>query len=257
MILAAVALIAAAAAVLLVFDPFDGWARDAWSGGPASDEPVSGNVPPGETDDTPAREPSAGGGRDAPDAAPPAAARDATTMPAREPGDAPAPDASRGSDQERIPPTTVTVRAGDTLFDIAGERWGDPLLWPLLLQANEGDIRDPDYLRPGQRVYAPGWVTVESGLTPEQRERLSQAHVLAYHHYRGLGDEAIGLGVGRPAWWLAQLAKVRLNKAMWVLYSGLRYDASLLDRFADRVRDEDAAQVRAFVERFGLPPAGR
>lgn len=242
MILAGVLLAAAAVVVLLVASPFgeaDARTRRP-DAEPAAEAPTEDDGPDPEPAEP--EEPVA------------------ESEPAPEPEPAPADQVTPGvaaADQEPIPATTVSVRAGDTLYDIAGRRWDDPFLWPLLLAANEFDIEDPDYLRPGQRVDVPAWVTVESGLTDEQRSRLSRAHVLAYRHYRDLGDAAIGLGMGQPEWWRERLGRRRLNKAHWVLYSGLRYDEQLLDRYAGSIRDDDIREVRGFIERFGLPPTRR
>lgn len=250
MILAGVILIVAALVVYLVANPFaDRSPRD-------GAEPI---VPSGEPAFEPAddreSEPSA-----EPDEPATVAPDEPSTVTPDEP--APTPEATRESvtsarDQETIPASAWTVRAGDTLYDIAGTRWSDPFLWPLLLAANDEVIEDPDYLRPGQRVSVPEWVTVESGLTDEQRHRISAAHVLAYHHYRMLGDGAIGLGMGQPEWWRERLGRIRLNKAHWVLYSGLRYNEDLVDDFENEIRADDAAEVRSFRDRYGLPPTRR
>ena len=235
MLLAGLLLIAAALGVVLVADRFS---EDRLSR-PASPEEWPEPAPPAA--------------RDAPD--PPAPAVPAPA-PAPEPAPVPEPPPAAPA-QQTIPASTHTVRRTDTLYDLAEAVWADPFLWPILFQANEDRTPDPDYLRPGQTIRIPEWVTVESGLTAQQRMRLSQAHVLAYRYYRDLGSEPIGLGAGQPEWWLSQLGRIRMNKAMWVLYSGMRYDEAILDRFAPSVRPEDARQVRAFVDRFGLPPGRR
>lgn len=229
MVLAAIALLGAVAAVLFLTDTISlRGLLDAVTAEPAAEAPAEPEpAPPLEPDLDP------------------------------DPPPEPTPDAEPSVAQEIIPAVTHTVRRTDTLFDLAGEYWSDPFLWPVILEANEDRTVDPDYLRPGQPITIPQWVTVESGLTDEQRRTISRAHVLAYRYYRSLGSEAIGLGRGQPAWWLAQLGRIRFNKAMWVLYSGLRYDEALLSRFEASIRDEDARQVRAFVNRFGLPPTRR
>lgn len=267
MILAGVAFVIAAVVVLLVANPFARTAREQTpvpaepSATRPAEEPQSAERPSSERDDAEAAEPEP----TEPDTEPaPITEPDPTPADSgarAEPQPAPArtqPDPlAVASDQESIPADTYVVRGGDTLFDVARGIWGDPWLWPLILDANEGMIRDPDYLRPGQQLRIPAWVTLESGLTTEQRRRLAEAHVIAYEHYRRLGSDAVGLGAGQPAWWLAQLGRIRLNKAHWVLYSGLRYDEELLARFDSEIRTEDAAQVQAFVDRFGLPPNRR
>ncbi|MEM6305555.1 MAG: LysM peptidoglycan-binding domain-containing protein [Pseudomonadota bacterium] len=44
----------------------------------------------------------------------------------------------------------ITVQAGNTLWGIASERYGDGLLFVKVFQANAGNIRDPDLIYPGQ-----------------------------------------------------------------------------------------------------------
>ncbi|MFP4378592.1 MAG: hypothetical protein ACLFP4_16230 [Spirochaetales bacterium] len=156
-----------------------------------------------------------------------------------------------------IEPMVYEVKQTDSLFDIAGEVWEDPHLWPLIYVANEERVVDPDYLRPGQRIQIPRWVTVSSGLTRSQRQELSAAHVEVHQMYKELGSEAIGLGAGQPEWWLRSLGRERANKADWVLYSGLRYNESLLSDFEDQIAAADRARVQGYVERFGLPPNPR
>ena len=228
MLLAGLLLVAAALGVLLVADRF------------APERIVRAPAPEEWVDPTPLPEPP----------------RNLEPVPPEPPPESDPAVAPR-PEQQIIAASIHTVRPTDTLYDIAEARWADPFLWPLLLQANEDRIPDPDYLRPGQTIRIPEWVTVESGLTNPQRYLLSEAHVTAYRYYRNLGSEPIGLGSGQPAWWLAQLGRIRLNKAMWVLYSGMRYDEAILDRFEPSIRSTDVEQVRAFVNRFGLPPGRR
>jgi nucleoid-associated protein YgaU len=48
------------------------------------------------------------------------------------------------------PLSAVTVQKGDTLWAISRERYGDPLLYVKVFEANSGNIRDPDLIYPGQ-----------------------------------------------------------------------------------------------------------
>lgn len=241
MILAGVILVIAAVVVLLVANPFGDADRRPRAASDLPDDASPADADSEQNDAATQPEPVA----------------DEATDPEPEARPADEPASPAAADQTSLSERTVTVRSGDTLYEIAGRIWSDPFLWPLLLGANAAQIEDPDYLRPGQSIEAPAWVTVDSGLTEAQRARLSEAHVLAYRHYRDLGDGAIGLGMGQPEWWRERLGRIRLNKAHWVLYSGLRYDPELLDRYAGSIRDHDVAEVRSYVERFGLPPNRR
>ncbi len=44
----------------------------------------------------------------------------------------------------------ITVQAGDTLWAIARDRYGEGLLYVQVFEANRGEIRDPDLIYPGQ-----------------------------------------------------------------------------------------------------------
>ena len=48
------------------------------------------------------------------------------------------------------PLSAVTVQKGDTLWAISRERYGDPLLYVKVFEANSGNIRNPDLIYPGQ-----------------------------------------------------------------------------------------------------------
>jgi hypothetical protein len=143
--------------------------------------------------------------------------------------------------------TTHVVVRGDTLFDLAGEYWRDPYLWPVLLAANLETITDPDYLRQGSVLNIPS--------RPETTDRaVTDAHIGAYRRYRELGDGALSQGRTQGNLWLIQLGLLRVNKAHWVLYSGLRYNDALLERAEGAVPREDLEIVRGFVTRFGDVP---
>jgi nucleoid-associated protein YgaU len=49
----------------------------------------------------------------------------------------------------------VVVRAGDTLWAIAGRELGDGAAWPAIYQANRGAIADPHWIFPGQNLAMP------------------------------------------------------------------------------------------------------
>jgi nucleoid-associated protein YgaU len=52
--------------------------------------------------------------------------------------------------QSNLPVQAITVQRGATLWAIARERYGDPLLYVQVFEANRDQIRDPDLIYPGQ-----------------------------------------------------------------------------------------------------------
>lgn len=58
-------------------------------------------------------------------------------------------------------PDDVTVERGDTLWEIAEERYGDGAAWPRIYGANDEVIVDPDRIYPGQRLVIPGHRSAE------------------------------------------------------------------------------------------------
>jgi nucleoid-associated protein YgaU len=48
-----------------------------------------------------------------------------------------------------------TVRAGDTLSEIADEHYGDPSKFPIIFEANRNQLSDPDLIHPGQELRIP------------------------------------------------------------------------------------------------------
>lgn len=91
--------------------------------------------------------------------APPPTAR---TRPLRlPPPPAPPMPAPKTAAEPKIPAPPVLMRHivedNETLWTIAARRdvYGDPLLWPLLYQANRDQIRDPRKVFPGQQINIP------------------------------------------------------------------------------------------------------
>ena len=142
---------------------------------------------------------------------------------------------------------SYSVRTGDTLFDISGAQWGDPYAWPLILLANESTVVDPDMLSPGQALLVP--VFPETPLSDPDRRLMATAHLLAYTRYRELALHPQSTSSASR-----YLGPIRINKSLWVLYSGLRYNRDLIDQLRDRLEPDDAAKVEEFVARFGYPP---
>jgi nucleoid-associated protein YgaU len=64
---------------------------------------------------------------------------------------------SSGENSPATNPYTQTyiVQKGDTLSKIAEEYYGDAKLYPKIFEANRDILKDPDKIRPGQKLRIP------------------------------------------------------------------------------------------------------
>ncbi len=102
-----------------------------------------------------------------------AASTAAVTPPRERPDQAPAPTLPPTAPPELLagkeapakldggPAAVHTVRARETLWSIAGERWGDPELWRAIYLYNREGLADPDWIYPGQRIEIPSKAEAE------------------------------------------------------------------------------------------------
>lgn len=77
----------------------------------------------------------------------------------------------------QAPPATYHVEQNETLWTISAHRevYGDPLLWPLLYQANRDQIKDPRQIYPGQVLNIPRDLSPEE--QEEAREKARQSEI--------------------------------------------------------------------------------
>jgi nucleoid-associated protein YgaU len=66
-----------------------------------------------------------------------------------------APDPSTPPPAENPYTQTYVVQKGDTLSKIAKQFYGDASLYPQIFEANRDVLKDPDKIRPGQKLRIP------------------------------------------------------------------------------------------------------
>ena len=81
-------------------------------------------------------------------------------------------------EEQRRRPASYVVQAGDHLWGISGREpiYGSSPYWPVLYDANDGLLQDPDLIYPGQELRVPRFASEE-----ERRQRL-------YELWRELGS---------------------------------------------------------------------
>ncbi len=107
----------------------------------------------------------------------------ATTAPKATPTRPPA--KTKPADETLSPPLPVhvTVEGSQTLWVISSRKdvYDDPLLWPLLYQANRDQIRDPRQIHPGQILKIPRDVPRQE--REEAREKARRSEIFAEYRF--------------------------------------------------------------------------
>jgi hypothetical protein len=145
------------------------------------------------------------------------------------------------------------VMRTDTFFELTGEVWEDVHLWPDLYVLNSQQYPDPDFIEEGSTIQIYEQLGSNGKLDARELATLLDAYVRTYATYRELGEHSLARGRETGSRWHIQLGRVRINKAHWLLYSGLRFDRDFIEDFSDRIQDRDERVVRHFIDRFGYP----
>jgi hypothetical protein len=156
---------------------------------------------------------------------------------------------------------THYVQWGDTFYSLAARYWDREHLWPDLWLLNASNFPDPDLMVVGDvvSIYDPLGRPADNGqrvFSTSERERIFEAYLAVYRKYRDIGDYYLARADGRRSWYRT-LGRNRINKAHWSVYSSLRYDPSLLDRYRSLLSRGDIEIIEEYVDRFGYPHSGR
>jgi hypothetical protein len=165
----------------------------------------------------------------------------------------PAREAPEPRPDERRPERVYTVTRGDTFFGLVARVWEDSHLWPDLYSLNQEDFRNPDLILPGQQVRVYPSLKADGRLSEVERSHLMAAYIETYRRYRSLGEEWLARAEDTGDAYLRRQGRGFIDKAQWLLYSGLRYSQTYLEQHGDTVDPRDLAVVESYVERFGYP----
>ena len=98
------------------------------------------------------------------------------------PGQAPATAAASTTDESSVGSAQVRVEAGDSLWAIAEDKYGDGAQWPTIWEANKGErfddgrtFTDPDLIQPGWGLDIPGVRAAPQTETPAEKPLVAQA----------------------------------------------------------------------------------
>jgi LysM repeat protein len=82
-----------------------------------------------------------------------------------------APVVTKPSQLATIGPRHHTVKSGESLSIIAGQYYGDVLLWPVIYDANRNSVKDPNMIQRGWVLSIPEASAISDGEKPALRER--------------------------------------------------------------------------------------
>lgn len=78
------------------------------------------------------------------------------------------PQAITLSTGEQVQLESYTVKKGDTLWDIAGVKMGNPNNWPMLFALNQNQIKNPNLIHPGQVLMVPQRIAIAPSVPQPQ-----------------------------------------------------------------------------------------
>ena len=101
--------------------------------------------------------------------------------------------------------TNYQIQSGDSLWNLAKHRYGDPLLWPLIYRANLDRLRHPDRLSTGLQLVLPALAQPQPPYGRQDRRLIAEGYFLVYRYYleRGVANGYYFLIAARdydPAW---------------------------------------------------------
>lgn len=140
-----------------------------------------------------------------------------------------------------------TVKEGDNIYNIAKRYWGNEYLWPDLYIINKEKINDPDLIRKNDKLIIYEKLGDPEKFSKKQRDDIVYAYIGIYRIYKALGEMETAKGNSAKG-------NKRINDSRWTLYTAVRYDNDLLDRYKDAIYPDDREFVLKQIERFGIVP---
>lgn len=134
-----------------------------------------------------------------------------------------------------------TVRAGDTLWDLARFYFSDPYRWPLIYDANKGVVENPHRIFPTETLIIPGLQPDATAVVVEQEPAAGPNRSRFYTAPVALGptlisSEQISTSLVQPnewigAPWIADSAELTLNGKVFKPIDPRNQGDKLLTRF--------------------------
>ena len=114
--------------------------------------------------------------------------------------------------------TIYTVKAGDHLWKIAKEFYGNADLWPNIYRKNMGQMRSPDLLHIGKKISIPPLEGKLGKLSKQDMLDIAEGFIEVYLAYKKIGNQ----------------------KAKYFLWVVKKWNANLIiDRYSDQIEKKD------------------
>ncbi len=139
------------------------------------------------------------------------------------------------------------VKDGDNIFNIAKAHWENEYLWPDLYITNKEKIKDPDLIKKDDVLVIYEKLGDPKDFSKKQKDDIVYAYLGIYRIYKALGEAELLKGNKIKG-------EQRINDSKWTLYTAVRYDHNLLNKYEDAIYPEDREFVQQQIDKIGFIP---